>query len=100
NELDVLELVDLDLAVVDDARPLAEPRQLRDPAQEPAQVVLRPDEVHAAHAALAENHRALHAGRAGADDEHVVLRVRRGLEALRVPAAPVLLAGGRVLSAD
>ncbi len=100
NELDVLQLVDLDLPVVDDPRPLAEPRQLRDPAHDPAHVVLRLDEMHAAHAAPAEHHRALHPGRAGADHEHVVLRVRSRLEALRMPAAAVLLARGRVLRAD
>ena len=61
DELDVLQLVDLDLALVDDASPLAEPGQLRDPAHDPAHVVLRLDEVHAAHAALAEHDRALHA---------------------------------------
>src|SRR5204863_2951688 len=96
DELDVLQLVDLDLAVVDDTRPLAETRQLRDPAHDPAHVLLRLDEVHAAHAALAEDHRAFHPRGTGADHEHIVLRVRGGLEALWVPAAAILLAGGRV----
>src|SRR5205809_1066495 len=50
--------------------------------------------------APAEDHRALHPSRAGADHEHVVLRVRGGLEALRVPTAAVFLARGRVLRAD
>ena len=35
----------------------------------------------------------------GADDEHVPVAVRRRLEALRMPAPPVLLARGRVLRA-
>ena len=38
--------------------------------------------------------------RAGADDEDVVVGVRGLLELLGMPAAPVLLAGGRVLRAD
>jgi hypothetical protein len=100
NELDVLELVDLDLAVVDDARPLAEAGELRNPAHDAAHVVLGLDEVHAAHAALAEDHRALHPGRARSDDEHVVVGVLRLVELLGMPAAPVLLARGRVLRAD
>src|SRR5919106_1695507 len=100
DELDVLQLVDLDLAVVDHAGPLAQAGELRDPAHDPAHVVLRLDEVDAAHPALAEHHGALHPGRAGADDEHVVVGVLGRFELLRVPAAPVLLARGRVLRAD
>ena len=100
DELDVLELVDLDLPVVDDAGPFTQARQLRDPPHRAAHVVLRLDEMHAAHAALAEDHRALHAGRPGADDEHVVVGVRRFREPLRMPAAAVLLARSRVLRAD
>ena len=100
DELDVLQLVDLDLAVVDDASPLAEPREARDPAHDPAHVVLRLDEVHAAHAALAEHHRALHPGRPRADHEHVVVGVLGAVELLGVPSAAVLLAGRRVLGAN
>ena len=50
-------------------------------------------------AALREHDRALHAGRAGADDEDVVGGVRGALEPLGMPASAVLLAGGRVLRA-
>ena len=57
------------------------------------------DEVDAAEAALAEHDRALHARRARADDEDVVVGIRRRLELLRMPAAAVLLAGRRVLRA-
>ena len=66
----------------------------------PPMSLLGLDEVHAPHAALAEHHRALHPGRPGADDEHVVVGVLGRVELLRVPAAAVLLAGGRVLRAD
>src|SRR5919202_303549 len=100
DELHVLQLRDLDLAVIDDPCPFAEARKLRDPAHDAAHVVLRLDQVHAPHAALAQDHRALHAGRPGANDEHVVVRVLRPREDLRVPAAPILFAGGRVLGAD
>ena len=100
DELDVPQLVDLDLAVVDEARPFAEPRKLRDPAHDPAHVFLGLDEVNAPHTAFAENHRALHPRRSGADDEHVVVGVLRRVELLRMPAAAVLLACGRVLCAD
>src|SRR5207244_11900268 len=100
DELHVRQLVDLDLAVVDDPRPFTKPGQLGNPAHDAAHVVVGVDEMHAPHPPLAEDHRALHSGRAGPDDEHVVVGVLSGVELLRVPAAPVLLAGGRVLRAD
>src|SRR5207253_3538114 len=100
DELDVAQLVDLDLAVVDEARPLTEPGQLRDPAHDPAHVFLGLHEVNAAHTALAENHRALHPSRSSPDDEHVVVGVLGRVELLRMPAATVFLACGRVLRAD
>ncbi len=52
-----------------------------------------------AEAALPEDDRALHSRRPGSDDEHVVVCVRSRLELLRMPAAAVFLAGGRVLGA-
>ena len=94
------ELVQLDLAVVGHPRPLTEARKLRHPADLPADVGGRVDEVHPAHAALAQHERALHPGGAGADHQHIVVGVCRRLEPLGVPAAAVLLAGGRVLGAD
>src|SRR5215213_4108131 len=48
---------------------------------------------------LAEDDRALHSCRPGSDDEHVVVCIGGRLEPLRMPASPVLLAGGRVLGA-
>ena len=68
-----------------DARPLAEPGQLRDPAHDPADLGLGLDEVHAAEAALAEDDRALHPRRAGADDEDVA--VARSRPARSAPGA-------------
>src|SRR5262245_27868287 len=53
--------------------------------------------MHPAHATLCEHHRAFHSSRPGADDEYVVFVVRRLIEPLRMPAAPVLFARGRVL---
>jgi hypothetical protein len=50
-------------------------------------------------ATLAEHDRALHPSRARPDHENIPVGVLGRLEALRVPAAPVLLARGRVLSA-
>src|SRR5207302_10969349 len=67
---------------------------------DPAHVVLGLDQVDTAHAALAEHHRALHPGRPGTDHEHVVVRVLGLREALRMPAAAVLLTRGRILRAD
>ncbi len=99
DHLDVAQLVQLDPAPIHDPTPLAAPGKLRDPAHDPADVVARVDEVNPAEAALAEDDRALHPGRAGADDEHVAVAVLGGLEALGVPAAPVLLAGRGVLGA-
>src|SRR6187401_3210194 len=55
--------------------------------------------MHAPEAALAENDRALHSSGARPDHENVVVRVRRWFELLRMPAAAVFLAGGRVLGA-
>ena len=53
------------------------PGKLRHPAEVPADLGLRVDEVDAAKAALAEDDRALHPRRPGADDEHVPVGVRR-----------------------
>ena len=97
--LDVPELVELDAAPVEDARPLAPAGELRDPAHDPADVVARVHEVDTPEAALAEHDRALHPGGPGADDEHVAVAILRGLEALGMPAAAELLARGRVLGA-
>ena len=97
--LDVAELVELDGAPVEDASPLAETGKARDPAHDSADLGLRVDEMDAAEAALAEDDRALHPRRARADDEHVAVAVVCRLEALRVPAAAVLLARRRVLGA-
>ena len=52
-----------------------------------------------AEATFSEDDRALHARRAGADDEDVAVARCGRLETLGMPAAPVLLAGGRVLGA-
>ena len=99
DDLDVGELVELDAAPVDDAGPLAETGKLRHPAEVPADLGLRVDEVDAAEAALAEDDRALHPRRPGADHEHVLVGVGRSLEPLGVPPTAVFLARGRVLRA-
>ena len=88
------------LAVADDARPLAEARQARDPAHQAAHLAVAVNEVDAAHAALAEHARTLHPSGPGADHKHVGRSVPRAGEALRVPAPAVLLAHRRVLCAD
>ena len=93
------ELLDLGAPVVRHAGPGPEAGQRRHPVQVAAHLLAGVDEVHAAHPALAEHHGALHAGRPGADDQHVVVGVARGGEALGMPAATVLLTRGRVLCA-
>jgi hypothetical protein len=74
--------------------------ELGDPAQAAAQLRFGVHQVDGLHPALAEDLRALHAGRARADDEHALLSVGGLVELLGVPAAAVLLAGGGVLRAD
>src|ERR1700729_1406291 len=112
--LDVRQLVELDLTVVDDPLPLSQPTgaaaeqillavgmpHLRDPVDGAADLLVRLDQMHGRHLALAEHHRALHPGRPGADHEHALLTIGCGMEVLGVPAAAGLLAGGRVLGAD
>ena len=85
---------------VDDAAPLAEAGQARDPAHEP------PSSSASASTRWTRRNPRLPSTIAhsipagpGADDEHVAVGVRGRLEALGVPAAAVLLAGGRVLRA-
>ena len=99
NEVDVLQPVDLNLAVVDHPSPLTEAGQLRNPPHRPAELGGGVDEVHAAHSPLAQHDRALHPRGTGADDQHIVVGVGGTGELLRVPAAPVLLTGRRVLRA-
>src|SRR5205085_6819902 len=99
-DFDVPQLAELDPAPVDDARPLAEPGQARHEADVAADLPRGLDEVDAPQPSPGEDDRALHPRRSGPDDEHVAVRVRRALEPLRMPAAPELLAGGRVLRAD
>ena len=113
-DLDVLQLVELDLAVVHDPLPIAEPpgcaaedvlpavgeAHRGHPIDVAADFRLRLDEVDSRHLPLSEDHGALHAGRARPHDEHALVSVDRLVEALGMPAAPVLLAGGGVLRAD
>src|SRR5215472_8739350 len=72
----------------------------RDPVDVATDLGLSLDEVHGGHLSLAEDHRALHPARAGSDHEHALVCVGCPVEALRVPATPVLLACGGVLRAD
>ncbi len=52
-----------------------------------------------AHSASGEHDRALHPGRSSADDEDPAVGIQGWFDVLRVPPAPVLLAGGGVLRA-
>ena len=86
-------------APVHDPAPVAERRQPSDPPHPAADLRLGLDEVDRLEPALAERDRALHPGRPGADDQHRAIGVRRALEPLGMPPAPMLLAGGGVLDA-
>ena len=98
DELDVGQPLERSHPVGGQPAPLGEAGQAREQAEVAAHRGRAVDEAHARGAAARERERALHAGRPAADDERVEA-VRQRREALGVPAAPVLLAGGRVLGA-
>ena len=99
HELDVVQLVDLGLAPVDDPPPGAESGQGRHPADMTAHALVVVDDVDGLVAALAEHHGRLQASRSRADHQYGGVAVRGRGVVLGVPASPVLLAGGRVLGA-
>ena len=99
DHLDVGQLVELGAPPVGHASPVAERRKPPRPADATADLVLGIHEMDRREAASAEHQRALHAGRPRPHDEHGAVRVGRGLEPLRVPAATELLARSGVLDA-
>src|SRR5258708_27458436 len=94
---DVAQLLELDLAIADQTTVLRAARIARDVAPVAAELGRAVAQVHRV-AALAQDHRALHAGRSRADHQHRA-RVGGRLELLGMPAAAVLFARGRILRA-
>ena len=94
---DILEFAELGLPVGDDAAPLAQARQARDPFPVTAEFLLRIAKMYRV-TPLPENASTLHARRASANDQYGP-RVPGLLELLRVPPAPVFLPQCLVLGA-
>ena len=98
-DLDVRELGQLSQPPGAQPVPLGQAGQARDPAGDAARLLSGVDQAHAPHPPAAEHERALHPRRAGPHHQHLAVGVCGGVEPLGVPAAAVLLAGGRVLGA-
>ena len=99
DHLDVLQLVELDLAVVDHAAPLAEAGRFGTERMWPPTCSAASTRWTRRIPRLASKSRTP-SGRARADDEDVVVGILRRRELLGAPAAPELLGGGGVLGAD
>jgi hypothetical protein len=96
-DLDIVELRELDLPIGDHPAPLRAARVTGDELPQAAELLLRLAQMHVI-ATHSQNPGALHAGGSAADHENRAGLLRR-LEPLRMPAAAVFLARGRVLGA-
>ena len=97
-EIHIGQTLQLTEAPVEHPAPGRKPRQARLEAQPAAECVLRLRRARPSSRAAQALKRALKARRAAAHNQHCRI-ARRGLEALRVPAAPPFLADRRVLRA-